>query len=221
MKVAALIVLAIATVGCGLHGFGHRVIGSGKTDTKEVKVGKGQAVEKFTRIRANGPYEIEVSQGPQSAIKITGDDNIVALVKTRIDDDTLVIETEENYSTDKPLKISVTMPEVKGLELNGSGDVSVSNLDGKELDLELNGSGGFKLNGKVEKLRVEVNGSGDIDATALEAKQAQADISGSGSVRVFAKETLDADISGSGEVRFKGSPKVNKSVTGSGDVSAL
>jgi len=221
MKAIALVLIGIvASSGCKMV-FGHHVQGSGKAGTRTVTVGSGKTIGNFKRIHANGAFDVEVKQGPQSDIVITGDDNIISLVKLTLEGDTLVVDTKENYSTENKLKLSVTMPAIEGLEVNGSGDAIISGLSGGNTNLQINGSGDIKASGSATKIEAEINGSGDIDATEVTVEAAEASISGSGTIKINATKTLSASVSGSGDILYKGSPKVEQSVVGSGEVKAL
>src|SRR5690242_9802374 len=94
-KTPLLLVGALTVTGCG-HMMGHLfqgVQGSGTVKTESRHIGA------FTKIRAEGSMDIEAKVGPASDLKITADDNIVPLIKTRIDGDTLVIRSEGGFST--------------------------------------------------------------------------------------------------------------------------
>jgi hypothetical protein len=221
MKALALVFVGIvASSGCKMI-CGTQIQGSGKPGTRNVTVGSGKTIGDFKRIEANGAFEIEVKQGPQSDIVITGDDNLVKIVELKLDGDTLKVGTTQDYSTHNKLKLSVTMPAIEGLQVNGSGDAIISGLSGGSSSLQINGSGEIKATGSATKIDAEINGSGDIDATGVTTEEAEASISGSGTIKVNATKTLDANVTGSGEIRYKGSPKVEKNVTGSGDVTPL
>jgi hypothetical protein len=210
-------VAAVSASGCKvLHA---RIQGSGNLSTRTVAIGK--EVKPFTQIETNGAYDLIVSQGPQSDLKITGDDNIITAVKLTNEGDKLVIGMEDDYTSSNKLRIEVTMPKVAGIAINGSGTAKVAKIQGDNLALAINGSGEMDVDGAVEALDISISGSAEIDASDLRAADVQTSISGSGSIQTSAEKTLSASISGSGEIRYKGQPKVSKSIAGSGEVSPL
>jgi hypothetical protein len=216
MKSAALLFIATAMAsGCHFVMDKASIQGSGKSATRVVDM------TGFSKIEANGAFDVEIRQGAKSELKVVGDDNLVKLVKFQNQDGVLTAGIDGNYSSKTGLKIIAVMPKVEGLTINGSGNGWLNDVQGDKLEMEINGSGEMKANGKVDNLAVQINGSGDIDASAVESKSASASISGSGSIRVNATNSLNAAVSGSGEVRYKGTPTVSKSVDGSGEIEPM
>ncbi|MBC8063435.1 MAG: DUF2807 domain-containing protein [Chlorobia bacterium] len=221
MKTLAFILVGIvAASGCSKL-FGPRVTDSGKQGSRTVAVGKGKALESFKRVESRGSFDVEIKQGPQSDVVVEGDESIIKIVRLKVDGDTLIVDTQGSFSTSTRLVVKITMPTVEGVEMDGSGEATLTNVSGDKLDLDISGSGEIVASGKVKDLSARISGSGDIDATALESVDAKTNVSGSGSIRVFATKSLDADIAGSGGIQYKGSPQVKKDISGSGDVSPI
>jgi hypothetical protein len=221
-----LLVLAIGLVvaaGCGtvsvisnLSSDGNQVRGSGKVTTVTRPVGS------FKSVQLDGSLDADITVGKQTALKISGDDNIVPLVKTEIRGDTLRIYVDGSYSTHNPLKISFAMPELKAAALNGSGDLAIHAFRGKELKLELKGSGDLMAEGSADTLFTSIMGSGDLHLFRLPARNVHISIHGSGDAEVNASSSLEAAIAGSGDISYKGRPKsVKPAIAGSGDIHAV
>ena len=105
---------------------------------------------------------------------------------------------------------------VVGIE--GSGEVTLGDLDAQEVSVVIDGSGSVVLAGTTASLGVRIPGSGEVDADGLLAADVSVEIDGSGDARVHAERTLDVSIQGSGEVRYTGDPQVSEDIDGSGDV---
>lgn len=212
------IAAALAATGCkGV--FGPSIEGSGKPGTRTVTVGSGKDVGEFKKIESNGSFNVQVKIGPQSDLTITGDDNIVKIVEVAVNGDTLVVKTNQNFSSNLPIMISVTMPELTGASTNGSGNISVDGINGQEVAFSVSGSGNIDATGKAESVTADISGSGEISVEKLAAHKLNADISGSGSVKANVSDQITASIAGSGDVLYKGSPKdVTKAIAGSGSV---
>jgi hypothetical protein len=150
---------------------------------------------------------------------VRGDENIVPLVRTRVKNGTLVIDTEHGYSTRLGLTVKVTAPRLDEVALHGSGSICAQGVDAERLDVAIYGSGDIELSGRAHRLDIQMRGSGDTDASALGAADVDVDISGSGDAHVVAQNTLDVAIRGSGDVRYAGDPKVHRSIAGSGEVA--
>lgn len=105
------------------------------------------------------------------------------------------------------------------LQVNGSGNLKVNNVNTSEVNASVDGSGQITVSsGNANTSNHSVSGSGLISALDLQVKDARANIRGSGNIQLFATQTLDATISGSGDVLYKGSPTVTTHISGSGSV---
>ena len=212
LRPLAAIVAASALAGCQVHAQES----SGPTVSKNYSVGN------FSAIEVAGPYDVEV-QG-----------------------DKLVIRPENNrnffhwgFGRSGTAHFIVTVPQLKGASIAGSGDISVDKVAGdafdgsvagsgginvasmnvKELKLSIAGSGGVKAgSGTAQSASYEIAGSGDIDAGAVQAQALKVSIAGSGGIKAHSSGTADVDIMGSGDVDVAGGAKCNVSKAGSGNV---
>ncbi len=214
---------------------GERINGSGvmKTETRDVSG--------FHAVTLGVEATLELRQGDSESLSITGDDNIIPLIETAVDNGTLKIRWagKRNVSVHyRKLtivvnarnidKLSVTgsgdirAAKLKAGELHttigGSGDITIDNLEATSLSVSLAGSGDLTVAGRVDSLDVSLSGSGDVSAAKLDAKTATISLQGSGDVSVRANESLSATVAGSGDVTYYGKPKVAGSVAGSGSV---
>jgi hypothetical protein len=187
--------------------------GSGDLETEE------RAVEVFTRIESNLGVDIDIKVGSPQKVTLTFDDNLLDNIKTRVRGKTLEIKARGSFSTNRDCTIEITVASLEEVDISGSGDITITNLDSKEFSFNLSGSGSLEASGKVEQLFLDVSGSGEIDTRDLIAQEVEVDISGSGNAVVYAVNSLDGDISGSGDIRYVNEPQhVSTRVTGSGTI---
>jgi len=199
------------------------VIGSGDGD---FIAGNGKRTEvlkqlrRFDAIQTYVSAEINIKQGNEFRIKMVGDDNILPLVKFSIEDETLKIYSEKNFSTKNPLIIDLSLADLRKLMANGSGNIHMSDLNGEKLQVELNGSGEITGSGAISQLNVVLQGSGDMDFKQLKSKNCDVLLRGSGDISVYAEQEIDAKIQGAGDISVSGNPgKVKKSIDGAGDIT--
>lgn len=231
--VLATLCVAAALSACGISIDldGARVRGSGVSDTAR------RAVGAFDRIEIGGAFDVVVEIGPATSVEISGDDNLVPLVETRVVGSTLKVRTEERIDPRAGLTVTVTTPALEAVSVGGSGDVRVRGVEAPafeagvhgsaelavdgdfgDLTADVSGSGELTMTGTADDVRAGVSGSGEIDLLGVRARSARVRVSGSGDVSVFVSESLDAEVSGSGDVRYAGSPSVRSHVSGSGSV---
>jgi hypothetical protein len=175
----------------------------------------------FTAVDLGGANDVTLRMGDAQSVTVYADDNLIDLVTTEVRDGTLVIGNEESFSTVSPMRVEVVAPVFAGVELTGSGTITVSNLDVVDLVALLSGSGVIEAEGKAERLDATLAGSGQLELGDLVARQATAVLAGSGEIRIHATEMLDATVSGVGTIEYAGDPEsVTQAVTGSGTITA-
>ncbi len=204
-----LVVLSLTAAllsACGTRGSGELL-----TDTREL--------DPFHQIEMGGALDLIVHVGAEQKVVVSGDDNIVSKIETRVSGGKLHIDHDGLLRPDLPLQVEVWVPTLAAVEASGATDIDVENLAGERFELELSGAGDVELRGKLDVLEVEISGAGDLDARSLEAKQVTIDLSGAGEAKVWATAKLDVDISGAGEVEYWGNPsEVEQDITGAGSL---
>lgn len=226
---SALVVLA---AGFAVPAVAARVSGDGNATSQP------REVAAFSSIELETSADVVVKVGQPQRLVVVADSNLLQHVKTEVRGGKLLIDMDGDVRPKTPLRVEVSIPELKDLEIDGSGDVTVegakgdSNLsiDGSgdirwtgeagELHVDIEGSGGVTLAGSAAQLTIEVSGSGDVDAKELKARDAVVEVEGSGDVAVHVTGgKLRAEVSGSGDVAWSGEATVERAVvSGSGAI---
>ncbi len=180
--------------------------------------------EEFTSIGLGLPVTVHVMKGAHK-VEVEGPADAI---------DKMVIETKKgslNIERDEKLRswkgsgviVYVTMPNISGLAIGGSGSIIVKDEFNEmgDLGLSIGGSGDIEIAGKAKNVKVSIAGSGDVKATGLSGNKCDVSIAGSGDAKVGEMKALEVSIAGSGDVGYKGEPKVTKSVVGSGNVKKM
>lgn len=175
----------------------------------------------FDRIALAISTDVYVTQGEHSA-KVTGPDEAVAKVELKVKDGTLYIGLKSKMRNwrGKGVKVYVSLPNLTGITVSGSGNVEIEDAFNEMQDLKLtvSGSGNISLAGSAQSVEVNVAGSGDVKAPDLNAETAKVRVAGSGDVRLGAIGQLTASVAGSGDVRVGQTEQIDVSIAGSGDV---
>ncbi len=203
-----------------------------------------RSLKDFTGIELAVPAELSLSQGKGYSVSIEADKDILELIETVIQGNSLKIRTERGTTLgwgNVKIKIQITMPDVDYLSvtgsgdikavtpitsnhltttISGSGDISISELNVSTLKATISGSGDIKLSGSSvgKQAEVKVTGSGDINIRGIEFSDADVTITGSGDAYIVVKENLNARVVGSGDIVYSGNPLVDAKVTGSGRI---
>jgi len=228
LKIIALLFIAVFVNSCSVV----CTEGTGSVQTDKREPGS------FKEIALELSADVTVLKGESTSLVIEAQSNLIDKIKTKIRGDKLTISDEGCINSKERIKITVYLPELEALEVNGSGNIMVPDtFQVKDITLEINGSGDIKgkfiaakiesdirgsgniiLTGSANKHTMEILGSGNIKAGDLPSNSSEVRVSGSGDVFVYAIQNLDVKINGSGTVHYKGKPSVNSSVNGSGKV---
>jgi hypothetical protein len=208
------------------------VVATGPTTSEDREIGEVTAVS----LETSG--DLSIAEGEPSLV-IHAPSEALERLTSETDGETLRLGTTPGPAiVVGVIRYELTVPDLKAIDLNGSGDVTatVSSADALRLDIDgsgdvewtgldaesvtirVAGSGDVEVAGVTSTLDIDLDGSGDIDAGALRSQDAVVSIAGSGDVDVAASDTLSAAISGSGRVTYSGDPAVSAAISGSGDV---
>jgi len=182
----------------------------------------------FSSMRLAISANVYLTQSNTQSLRIEASDKLVELIETEVKNGQLTIKwSKNNVRHSEKIKIYISMKEVTGLAISGSGDIIAdSKINTDKIDLAISGSGNIflqDLNANDIKSRISgaISGSGDVKASELPVKNVKIKISGSGNCKVNVSERLDAVISGSGDVYYKGRPIINGKVAGSGKIKSI
>jgi hypothetical protein len=201
-------------------------------------------VSPFSKISLKISANVYVLQDARQSIRINADSETLEQIITEVNDRTLTIRFPSNnvFKRWNPGKIDIyiSVPEIDGLSISGSGDIISDNINTRILELVVSGSGNIKIEklaaekvtanvsgsgnikiaegGVANELSARISGSGNIDARGFEANNISVQTSGSGNCYVVSNGEIKARISGSGNVYYSGNPAIDSSVSGSGSV---
>jgi len=234
--VTAIVAASTATSACG-H---TRSEDGGPTVARNYQVGG------FDQIEVAGPYNVTVRTGAAPSVAARGPQRMIEHMVVEVRGGKLLIHSERQkgwfhtgWNFHGQVDLAVTVPQLRGATIAGSGDVrvdqvkgdafegtvagsgglDVGTLDVQSLKLAIAGSGGAKARaGRAQTAKFDIAGSGDIDARGVQAQAADVSIAGSGSISANASSTAHVSIMGSGDVDVTGGAKCSISKAGSGDV---
>ena len=234
---AAVIAASAATSACGKT---HSEDG-GPTVSRNYQVGS------FDQIEVAGPYNVQVRTGSNPSVAAKGSQKMIEHMVVEVRDGKLEIHPERQkgwfrtgWNFHGKVDLTVTVPQLRGASIAGSGDIKVDQVKGDSFEGEIAGSGGLDVgaldvqtlklaiagsggtkvgSGRAQNAKFEIAGSGDIDAKGVQAQTADVSIAGSGNIAANATGTADVSIMGSGDVQLTGGAKCKISKAGSGNVS--
>jgi hypothetical protein len=201
-----------------------------------------RSVSGFTQVDLKLPLDITIRPGKEFSLVLeVRDSDLASKISTEVHGDTLVLSTNEHslrmHGKDTA---TLTMPDLRGVSISGSGNVDVSGFDqASEISLAISGSGDIRYNGKsaavsvsiagsgnvklagsTGSLSVSIQGSGDLKAGDFNAKNASVAVDGSGDADLhISGGAVQFAVNGSGDIRWSGEASVVSAVThGSGSI---
>jgi len=201
-------------------------------------------VGSFDRITLGGSPEVSVTTGRAVSVRATGEQRALDRLDIRVEGSVLKIGSKRgnyswNWKSAGPIRIEVTVPMVRGVDVSGSGSISVdrvkvpsfgaavggsgsvrvASLDADRTSFSVGGSGSIDAAGRCSDNEASIGGSGSLRLGGLKCTTLTASIGGSGDVVAFATRTAKISIAGSGDVRVAGGAKCSVSKVGSGSAT--
>jgi hypothetical protein len=196
--------------------FNQSVKGSGNLATEK------RDVSGFNSVEAGGAFLVEITVGKEFSVQVQGDDNILPLVSTTVDGETLQLATEKRISTTNRIKVIITAPNIQEIAAHGASRFEVSGIDNETLTIDSGGASKVIVNGKATTLKVDMGGASQLDASALTVENVSVDGGGASYAKVSATEDLNVDVGGVSRVRYTGTPKnINKKTSGGATVGQV
>ncbi len=207
----------------------------------------------FKSIYVNSNYTVMLKQTNKQEVIVEAVADIYDATEVKVENGILMINMErkpdspnksvwakiDDIKVNPTMKVTVSMKQVEGLQVNGGGKIiSENSIASDNLSLAVNGSGSMDLDIKGNAVKTEITGSGNLTlkgyATSNEAllagsgslksytcelESAKVKVSGTGTAELNVTGTLEALSLGSGTVKHKGNTKnVSKKVYGTGAV---
>ena len=198
-KVAAIVACLAVTV----------MLASCKEDKNKNIKGSGnivyqeRAVSGFYGIAIDGVADVNVHIGENYKVVVTTDDNLQSIVLTEVKNNVLHINEKSKTGFDPTkLIVDVYLPELKNIDLQGVGNVMLSN-------------------GEASDFVISLSGVGNIDAQNYKVENIFITHSGVGDAKIWVTNSLKGRLSGVGNVFYKGNPTIEVNVSGVGTVIKL
>jgi hypothetical protein len=202
--------------------------GNGKLVTRDVPV------KSFSELKANGVYELKLTQGDKETVRIEADENLQEYFTVTNEGSKLIINTEKlrdkNLKGKVKMKVYISFKNLKNLEIATVGSVQSENqlafddldfknksvgnvnlnLTANKFNMENKSVGNVELSGKAEDATVKNNGVGSLDASDFIVQTMDIENSGVGNAAVNAQKTIKVKDSFLGKVSNKGAATARK-----------
>ena len=165
------------------------VLGTGERGSGNL-VTESRDVADFDSIDVGSALDLDVIVDPNAAqsVNVTFDDNIIAMVVTRVSGNTLVLDIDGsvNLTGGADRMIAVTMKQLVALDASGASNVRVT--------------------GSATALSLDTSGASSVDLRDLTVTDVELDVSGASSVEVAAGGVVSGSVSGASSLDVYGDP---------------
>jgi hypothetical protein len=210
MKRIWTLLLPIAMLaGCETHGIpGNGII---RSETREIG--------EFMELYVGGAFQVDVTLGGPPNLTLTGDDNLIPLIRSQVIGDRLKIDPSQKISPTETMRIDLTCGQLIAVDSSGANYIAIQGIETERFEADLSGAGSIELAGQADIFEVDVQGAGSVRARALEARKVDVALTGASNAEVWAGESLYASITGVGSVDYYGDPtNVDTNITGAGSI---
>lgn len=165
------------------------------------------AVADFSRIALSGAAEVTVTSG-EFAVTASAEDNVLPTLVVRGEGDTLFLGRDVDWidgvRPTLPIRIAVSLPELVGVGISGSGRVAVRGVGANAVAFTVSGSGGLDLVDVPAKIvRIDVEGAGTVVASGIDAVAVAADMRDAAQAVIAGRADV-AHVDVAGSVLFRG-----------------
>ncbi|MBN2386692.1 MAG: DUF2807 domain-containing protein [Anaerolineales bacterium] len=231
-----VLIAALLLTGCGFS------VIAGNRDI----VTENRQVSNFSNITLAGIGEVIITQGETETLVIEAESNLIDYFETEVRGGTLTIGLKDEYRTlslnpTRPVRFYVTVIELEGVTVAGSGDIDISAIEAAYFALSILGSGSVDLDSlETGRLTVNLSGSGDARIDVLAADEISTTITGAGSfsaagqarqqeIRILGSGDYNAadlfcqvasvNVSGSGQTNLWVDETLDVTILGNGDIN--
>ena len=224
MKVGfSLLVLAFLLIGLSYSMLRAKGISGPSNPAGRTVHSETRAVGNAIRaIDLGGPIDLTLRQGAVPSLVVRGEQRLLGNVETTSGSDgTLHINTTGMLLHHRqPLQVTLVLPSIEDVNVHGSGDSTINGFSGERIEVQVNGSGNVKFNGRFKVVKADIHGSGELEMNGGASDKVEAAVVGSGKLTVVGScREFKAEQTGSGDInaRHLSADEVELQLMGSGD----
>jgi Putative auto-transporter adhesin, head GIN domain len=200
-RVAALVGLPFLLAACQLATGGDTMVGSGTPATQERNTGS------FTSLHVGSAIQAQITIGSPVSVGVTADDNLVDRVNTTVARDTLEVAwVSGSVSTRTPVRVTITVPALSGIDVDSAASVTVDGLDASAFTVRAASAGRVTVTGTAISLDLTGDSGAAADLSALAVQTAQVDLASAATAQVKATGRVSGSVKEAAALILIGKP---------------
>jgi hypothetical protein len=173
----------------------------------------------FSRIEASAGVRVVVRIGPSEAVEVTAQENLLPVIATDMRGDTLSIEASEDFTTLEPVTVTVVVPALDGITLNGGSQAVIDGLDAESLELRIRGGAQVTAAGSADHVALDADGGATANLEDLSVRVATVAIDGGATAALTASDEVTGKAAGGSRLTVLGEADVSVEVSGGSEVA--
>ncbi len=193
-------------------------------------------VPAFKKVKVQGKFHVNLSQGDVQRVEITSDENIFSEVITEVEGDELVLRLRNMIRDQDKVTVNLQMQDINSVEFSAGTSLTTNGeISGEQLNLnsyagsegtlalkynsvicESKAGSHISLSGTANTVRINSIAGSTVNAGDLIANSYSVKGSAGSHVEVHANNELTADISSGGSLKYSGDPTLTNFNTSSG-----
>ncbi len=205
------------------------------SERKAIELRDQFGLKDFSAVDLSGIFNVRIEQGDVYAVQMDGPEIETKQYEVYLDQEVLIIEYKskdksfwkKDFFENEKVKITITMPELKELKVQGAGKLRFSgfreqdaeikltgavtgegDIDAENLTIELTGASTLELKGNGQFMEANLTGACGLRAYNYEVKHAIVEAHGASSAKVFVTSKLEIDKGVASSVSHRGDAEV-------------
>jgi hypothetical protein len=162
----------------------------------------------------NNGIRLTVGTGPAEPVKVTAQPNIVPLIATEVDGDTLRIHSTKSFSSLEPVEVTLVMPTLDAITVGGGSNATVNDVAVPLLTARLTGGSVLSATGTVGAIDLDMSGGSRAELEGVQAGTVTVDLTGGSIAAVQAADNVTGKAAGGSHLTVEGQADVDVKATG-------
>jgi hypothetical protein len=157
-------------------------------------------VAAFRNVAAHHGIQVLIDDASDNSLTVEADDNLLPLVETKVENETLLVRVTGNLKTRKPIRVHVSTKQLSKVSATSSASVKASKASDARVHVQAESSGQVAIDEvQGEQIELTATSSGDVSTKSVEGKKLHVTVNSSGRVSVAGKiDEQRIEVSSSG-----------------------
>jgi hypothetical protein len=205
----AIVLAALVVSGCSVvrnNGRNTTQIGSAPyTEGSGRTASETRGLAAFQAVSVENGLTVFVSRGARPSVRVTADDNLLAMIATEVSSGTLRISVEGNLRTHGKLEVEVTCADrLESIAQSSGSTMDIEDVGPDAIAISVQGGSTLRAGGFAGTLQLDVSGGSTADLRNVQTQTAHVKVDGGSTALVRAASAIDGSCHGGSTVMVSG-----------------